>query len=60
MAQRVRCSCGTTVDGITVESVTFIVCPRCDRKKCKECGTVDMTGTAMRCPNGHAVSIHDG
>lgn len=59
MPQRVRCSCGTTVDANTVNGVTFIVCPRCDRKACKQCKTVDMTGTATRCPHGHPIGLHD-
>lgn len=71
----VKCSCGALVEPVTVTAhsarkaddpgrrvaVSFIVCPACDRKQCpnRACSYVDLTGTAIACPSGHPMTLHD-
>lgn len=57
------CSCGGLLEVEAVPTslgvVQLTICPACDRRKCRSCGFIDMTGTRQRCPCGAPMSITD-
>lgn len=51
-----RCSCGSVAVRVLVSlpegCTTYVICPLCDRVRCRHCDHVDLSGFAAHCQCG--------